>query len=193
MDAADVPLQRLVLPLGRDRRRRDARVPAMVEPALIWRLFKQEGSPTTTARRRCRRPRPPSRRRQARAAGHRLGRGCPALADAARAHGGAQHPGGARVRADRDLRAAHGVRVARGLGRATAPSAPAAARQGGGTRPRDPVRVVDEQMRDVPRDGETMGEVVMRGNNVMLGYYRDPAGTAEGFRRRLVSLRRPRP
>jgi fatty-acyl-CoA synthase len=45
----------------------------------------------------------------------------------------------------------------------------------------DPIRVVDEQMRDVPRDGETLGEVVMRGNNVMLGYYRDDEATAKAF------------
>jgi len=32
------------------------------------------------------------------------------------------------------------------------------------------MRVVDAEMRDVPADGETMGEVIMRGNNVMLGY-----------------------
>ena len=42
----------------------------------------------------------------------------------------------------------------------------------------DPVRVVDEQMRDVPPDGQTMGEVVMRGNNVMKGYFDDEAATA---------------
>ena len=44
------------------------------------------------------------------------------------------------------------------------------------------LRVVDEQMRDVPRDAETMGEVVMSGNNVMTGYFNDPAATAEAFR-----------
>jgi fatty-acyl-CoA synthase len=46
----------------------------------------------------------------------------------------------------------------------------------------DPIRVVDEDMNDVPRDGETMGEVVMRGNNVMSGYYADPEATEQAFR-----------
>ncbi len=45
----------------------------------------------------------------------------------------------------------------------------------------DPVRVVDEAMHDVPRDGRTMGEVVMRGNTVMKGYYEDSEATEAAF------------
>ena len=44
------------------------------------------------------------------------------------------------------------------------------------------MRVVDEDMRDVAADASQVGEVVMRGNNVMLGYYRDPDATATAFR-----------
>jgi acyl-CoA synthetase (AMP-forming)/AMP-acid ligase II len=53
--------------------------------------------------------------------------------------------------------------------------------QGQGYVSADLVRVVDDQMRDVPQDGQVMGEVVMRGNNVMSGYFHDDAGTAKAF------------
>ena len=43
------------------------------------------------------------------------------------------------------------------------------------------VRVVDDTMKDVPNDALTMGEIVLRGNNVMAGYYDDPQGTADAF------------
>jgi fatty-acyl-CoA synthase len=44
------------------------------------------------------------------------------------------------------------------------------------------VRVVDEEYREVPHDGETLGEIVARGNAVMTGYYNDPEGTALAIR-----------
>jgi fatty-acyl-CoA synthase len=55
------------------------------------------------------------------------------------------------------------------------------ARQGQAYPSSDLVRVVDGQMTDVPRDGTTMGEVVMRGNNVMSGYFNDEAATGKAF------------
>jgi fatty-acyl-CoA synthase len=56
------------------------------------------------------------------------------------------------------------------------------ARQGQAYPSADLVRVVDENMRDVPQDAETMGEVIMRGNNVMRGYFGDDMTTEKAFR-----------
>ncbi|WP_328309814.1 acyl--CoA ligase family protein [Actinomycetospora sp. NBC_00405] len=70
------------------------------------------------------------------------------------------------------------------------------ARQGVGMLIAEPVRVVETlsedvagdasawasvQLVDVPADGQTMGEIVMRGNNVMSGYFRDDDATAKAF------------
>jgi len=55
-------------------------------------------------------------------------------------------------------------------------------RQGQGYVTSDLVRVVDDDMNDVPRDGETMGEIVFRGNMVMKGYLDNEEETKESFK-----------
>lgn len=44
------------------------------------------------------------------------------------------------------------------------------------------LRVVDPSGNDVPSDGTTVGEIVARGNVVMLGYYQDPEATSAAIR-----------
>jgi fatty-acyl-CoA synthase len=45
----------------------------------------------------------------------------------------------------------------------------------------EPVRVVDDHGDEVVADGETLGEVLMRGNNVMTGYFDEPEQTEEAL------------
>ena len=61
------------------------------------------------------------------------------------------------------------------------------ARQGVGQIGSSELRVVDREtdsdglLVDVPADGATIGEVVVRGNTVMASYYRNPEATAKAF------------
>ncbi len=56
------------------------------------------------------------------------------------------------------------------------------ARQGVGGQMLEGLIVADpETLEPVPRDGETIGEVMMRGNNVMKGYLKNPGATEESF------------
>ncbi|WP_255196700.1 AMP-binding protein [Halorarius litoreus] len=47
------------------------------------------------------------------------------------------------------------------------------------------IRVVDEDGNDVPRDDDTLGEVVVRGNQVMERYWNKPEATEEAFNARV--------
>ena len=196
VDAADVPLQRLVHDLGRHRGRRDAtsacgrsgptgsgssctasRSPiSTARPTVLSTLA---NDPTTPGRSSARWSSPPPPPRRA-----------PRSSPSSRASA----PGSSTSTASPRPTGPTAVRVAAGMARARGrrTRAKLLSRQGVGMLAADRIRVVDEDMRDVPPDGETMGEIVMRGNNVMKGYLDDPEATATGLPRRLVPLRRPR-
>ena len=56
------------------------------------------------------------------------------------------------------------------------------ARQGVGGPMLEGLMVADpETMMPVPKDGNTIGEIMMRGNNVMKGYLKNPSATKEAF------------
>lgn len=44
------------------------------------------------------------------------------------------------------------------------------------------LKVVDEHGNEVPQDGETLGEITVRGNVVMEGYYNDPEATSAAIK-----------
>ena len=57
------------------------------------------------------------------------------------------------------------------------------ARQGVGYHTMEAVMVADSQnMKPVPSDGETLGEIMVRGNTVMKGYLKNPRASEEAFR-----------
>ncbi|TNJ43969.1 AMP-binding protein [Phaeobacter sp. B1627] len=63
----------------------------------------------------------------------------------------------------------------------TAGRAAIKARQGVAFPMMEAVTVLDDTLTQVPKDGRTQGQIVMRGNSVMKGYLKNPTATAEAF------------
>ena len=198
VDAADVPLQRLVLPVGGDRGGRHARGAAQGRAGAHLAGAARGGRDA-----RCARLRPCSpgwRARRARrtarcrtASTCRTGGAPPSPALLARM-ADARPRRDAPVRPDRDVRPGRDLRLAARVGRPRRRTSRRGSRRARAspTSWAQPLRVLGEDGQDVPADGETLGEVLLRGNNVMLGYYRDDGGDGGGHARGLVPHRRPR-
>ena len=95
----------------------------------------------------------------------------------------------------RDLRPGQRQRLARRMGRAARPPSRRRRRRARACAIRCSRRStcsIRKRWQPVPRDGETLGEVMFRGNVVMKGYLKNKALDRGGLRRRLVSFRRSR-
>ena len=93
------------------------------------------------------------------------------------------------------LRPGGGQRLARRMGRARRPPSRRRRRRARAcatARSRRSTCSIRRRCSRSPRDGETLGEVMMRGNVVMKGYLKNKAVDRRGLRRRLVSHRRSR-
>ena len=120
VDAADVPLQRMVLSLGRDRGRGAPRAHADRRPRARVGAHRQRGRDELQRRaHRAPHAHEPPQGTPRGATGDGLCGGRPAVTDAVRADDRAELPCRARLRPDRDLRADHGLPRAGDLGRAT--------------------------------------------------------------------------
>jgi fatty-acyl-CoA synthase len=186
VDPADVPLQRLVLHVGRHRDGRHARLPAPRRPAARVQLIARErvthmcGAPTvltmliqTTPEQRTRFPQivelqtggssPPAKVIRAMS---EMGFNVTHLYGLTEVHGPSTLCAPQEAWEQLDLTA----------------RAEKIARQGVRYPTLDGQMVADPKtLRPVPADGRTIGEVLLRGNTVMLGYLKDRAATDTAF------------
>ena len=121
--------------------------------------------------------------RRHRAEGARHGRRRRAAGVDDRGHGAHRLRADPCLRPDRGLRPGGGVRAAPGLGQESiSEQARLNGRQGVRYALQDGMTVLDPKtMQEVPADGETMGEIMFRGNIIMKGYLKNPAATDESF------------
>ena len=187
VDAADVPLQRLVLSVDAVDRRRHACLPARGARGADLRLDRRaQGHPSV---RRADRDVDAAQRRaageEAAAARRRvLDRGGAAARGGARGDESRRLQRDPRLRADRDLRAGRGQRLARRLGqprRLTSRRQRRRARACAIRCSRSSTCSIRQRCGRSPRDGETLGEVMFRGNVVMKGYLKNKASTEAAF------------